>query len=145
MRRLLPLCTLSLLLAAGPAAVISPGKWTTTVEIVDVQMAGAPPGIAAAMKNHPTTVTACITPQQAAQGPRAALPADSGCRFTQYSAEGGRIASAMTCTRPNGTLNVVSRGSYTPISYTVTGNATMTGRTGMTMTTRTSGKRVGGC
>lgn len=58
---------------------------------------------------------------------------------------GGRITSTMVCTRPGGNMTVVSQGSYTPTSYAVAGAAKMTGRAAMTMTTRTSGRRVGRC
>lgn len=88
MRRLLPIAALPLLLAAGPATVITPGKWVTTVEIVDVKMPGAPPGVAAAMKGRPTTVSTCITPEQApgSPAPRCAPAAAAGSRIPRWPA-----------------------------------------------------------
>ncbi|OYY75624.1 MAG: hypothetical protein B7Y43_18760 [Sphingomonas sp. 28-62-20] len=138
----LPLATLA---AAPPGPLILPGKWENRVEIIDVKMPGGPPGVAAAMRGRPTTVTSCITPQQAAMGPQAALNADKACRFLRYSAQGGRIASELVCTRPSGTMRMTSQGSYTPTSYAVTGTGVMTGKMRMTMTTKTTGRRIGGC
>jgi hypothetical protein len=58
-----------LLLPAASALPIQPRKWQTVVTIADMQIPDAAPGTAAAMRAHPTTVTACVTPQQAADGP----------------------------------------------------------------------------
>ena len=131
--------------AAPPGPIIQPGKWENRVEVIDVQMKGAPPSVTAAMKGRPMVVTSCVTPQQAAAGPQAAMNADKSCRFVRYSAAGGKIASELLCTRPGGTMRVVSQGSYTPTSYAVSGTGVMTGRAAMTMRTRTTGRRLGGC
>lgn len=131
--------------AAPPGPIIQPGKWENRVEILDVQLKGAPPGVAAAMKGRPMVVTSCITPRQAEAGPQAAMNADKACSFVRYSAAGGRIATELVCNRPSGTMRVVSQGSYTPTSYTVLGTGVMSGRLSMTMRTRTSGRRLSGC
>lgn len=131
--------------AAPPGPIITPGKWENRVEILDVQLKGAPPGVAAAMKGQPMVVTSCITPKQAEAGPQSAMNADKACRFVRYSATGGQIASELVCNRPNGTMRVVSQGTYTPTSYAVSGTGTMSGRMSMTMKSRTTGRRLGGC
>lgn len=131
--------------AAPPGPIIQPGKWENRVEVIDVQMKGAPPALTAAMKGRPMVVTSCVTPQQAAAGPQAAMNADKSCRFVRYSAAGGKIASELLCTRPGGTMRVVSQGAYTPTSYSVSGSGVMSGRTSMTMRTRTTGRRLGNC
>lgn len=143
--RLIAIAALPLTLAAAQDMAVQPGKWQNTITIVDIQMPGGPPGIAAAMKGKPTVVTSCITPEQAKAGPRAAMRPESGCRFTKYQAAGGRIATEMMCTRPGGSMKVVSSGTYSPTGYTMTGRATATGAMAMTMTSRTVGKRLGGC
>lgn len=143
MKALPPLA--ALLVAAGPDVVITPGKWTTTVVIDDVSMAGAPPGVAAAMKGKPITTTYCVTPEQARQGVRGALKPQTGCAFTQFSVVGTRIATRMTCSRPGGTMTSVGSGTYTPDSFAMTSATTSTGRMAMTMKSHAMGKRVGGC
>lgn len=131
--------------AAPPEQIVQPGKWENRVEILSVDIKGAPPGVAAAMKGRPMIVTSCITPKQAEAGPQAAMNADKACRFVRYAAAGGRIASELVCNRPTGTMRVVSQGTYTPTSYAVSGTGVMSGRMAMTMRTRTSGRRLGGC
>lgn len=132
------------LLAAGDV-VVSPGKWTTTVTMIDVQMAGAPPAVAQAMKGRPTTMSHCITPEQARRGVRGAMRQGSGCRFTEFVAAGGRVSSRMVCERPGGSMIVVSTGTYTPTGYDMISKMTGTGRMTMTMTSRTTGRRTGPC
>lgn len=141
-----PLPLLLALSAAGPVMVIQPGKWQTTVEILEMKMPGAPPGVTAALNSHkPMTTVTCVTPEMATRGPQNMMNRDKACRFAKYSMAGGQIASDMTCTRPTGTMHVVSAGTYTAFSYSVIGHATSTGRMSMTMTTRTSGRRLGSC
>lgn len=133
------------LAATAQDMAIQPGKWQTTVTIVDVQMPRAPPDIAAAMKERPTTVTACVTPEQAKAGPRAALKANAGCRFTEYSAARGRIATKMVCNRPGGAMTAVSSGTYSATRYDMIGKAVMGDAMKGTVTTRTASRRIGGC
>ncbi|MBX9813549.1 MAG: hypothetical protein A4S12_08805 [Proteobacteria bacterium SG_bin5] len=133
------------LLGAGDAALIQPGKWENRAEILTVDMPGAPPRLLAAMKGRPQVITSCVTPAQAALGPRDLLNRDRACRFTRYDARGGRIATEMVCTRPTGTMRATSSGRYTLTSYEVSGSMVMTGRARMTMTTRTTGRRLGPC
>lgn len=143
--RALFLLPLIMLAAASPGSPIQPGKWENRMELVDVTMPGAPPEIAAAMKRRPTIVTTCVTPKLAALGPQSAMNVDKKCRFLRYSVRGGRFESELLCTQPGGTMRVTSQGSYTPTSYAVTGTSVMTGRSRMTMTSRTSGRRLGPC
>ena len=89
--------------------------------------------------------TACVTAAQAADGPRAVMKADPNCKFTRYAVTNGRMTSQLVCTRPNGTMTVTSQGSYTPIAYSSVGQAVMTGKAAMSMTMRTTGRRLGGC
>lgn len=134
-----------LVLAAAGPALITPGKWENRIEVIDVQMAGAPPGVAAAMKGRPQVITSCVTAEQAAAGPRTLLNADKGCRFTRYVATNGRLDSALECVRPGSTLRATTTGTYTATSYQSTGQSVMSGRVRMTMKTRNTGRRVGAC
>lgn len=136
---------LLLLGAAASAPLIQPGKWENKVEILDVKMSGGPPGLAEAMRGRPQVVTRCVTAAEASRGPQSAMNADKACRFTRYYAANGRISSELVCTRPTGTTTATAQGSYTPTSYAAVGRVTMTGKVQMTMTTRTSGRRLGGC
>ncbi|CAN5333839.1 hypothetical protein BH09PSE4_BH09PSE4_07540 [soil metagenome] len=135
---------LAAMLLVGATTPIQPGKWQTTVTIVDVQ--GGMPGMAAMMKGRPTVVSACVSPVDAARGPRAAIEKTNGaCHYISYAVSGGRISSVMQCVRPGGTMTVRSSGSYSPAMIDVHGVATMTGGMAMTLKTHTISKRIGGC
>jgi len=149
MNRLLAVAAVPLLLtlaAAGPSLPIQPGKWQSTVTILDMQSPHLPPGVAAGMRAHPTTVTACITAAQAADGPRAVLQGSNGkCRYTSFNATGGRFNSVMVCTFASGSITATSNGTYTPTTLDVSGSSVMTGRMQTTSKTHTSARRVGAC
>lgn len=129
---------------------IRPGKWENKVEILDMEMPGAPPQMAAAIRKgmasrQPEAVTSCLSPEDAAKGPANAMLDKAHCSFTKADTGGGHISTAMTCNMPNGTLSTQGEGVYTPTSYTVEGHGSLTGRMSMTMHTRTAGKWLGEC
>lgn len=133
--------------AAPPAQLpIQPGRWTQTITVTDIQMPGATAGMAQSMRGRPTTISTCITPQQAADGPRAALQRTIGtCHYTSYSFANGRLASTFVCTRPSGTLTTQTSGSFTPVAMDVVAVGNSVGRSPMRMTTHVTGHRVGAC
>lgn len=145
MKRLL-LALPALLLPAAADLPIQPGKWQSVVTILDMQSPNMPPGVGAAMRAHPTTVTACVTAAQAADGPRSVIANSHGkCHFTSFSTAGGRINSVMQCAFATGTMTVTSTGSYTPTMMDVTGSSVTTGRMIMRSKTHSVSRRVGAC
>ena len=124
MKRLLAAAPLLLILPAATSSLpIQPGKWQSTVTILDMQSAHMPPGVGAAMRTHPTTVTACVTAAQAADGPRAVLQGSHGkCRYTSFNASGGHLNAVMVCAFGSGTMTVTSNGSYTATTLDVSGS-----------------------
>jgi len=147
MNRLLAAAPLLLILpAAGPSLPIQPGKWQSTVTILEMQSPNMPRGVGAAMRSHPTTVNACVTAAQAANGPRAVLQGSNGkCRYTTFNATGGHLSAVMVCAFGSGTMTVTSNGTYTATTMDVSGSSVTTGRMQMTSKTHTSGRRVGSC
>lgn len=147
MNRLFAAAPLLLILPAATSSLpIQPGKWQSTVTILDMQSPNMPPGVGAAMRAHPTVVTGCVTAAQAADGPRSVLQGSNGkCRFTSFNATGGRLNSVMVCAFTSGTMTVTSNGSYTATTMDVSGSSVSTGRMQMTTRTHTSGRRVGAC
>jgi len=127
-------------LLAADAPPIEAGKWQQTATVLDVQASGLFGGMLRAMKGKTRDKTSCLTPAQAADGLRSTIDTGGKCRFTRYTMAGGRIDAALTC---QGNLTVEMTGSYTPTSYAITSDAAK-GKT-IRMTTRTVGKRVGGC
>ena len=147
MNRLFAAAPLLLILpAAGPSLPIQPGKWQSTVTILDRQSPLLPRGAGAAMRAHPSTLSACVTAAQAADGPRAVLQGSNGkCRYTSFNATGGRFNAVMVCTFASGSITATSNGTYTPTTLDVSGSSVMTGRMQTTSKTHTSARRVGPC
>ena len=142
MRRAIPM--LALLLAAAGPTPIQPGKWQTTITIVDATIPGAPLGVLAAMRGRPTVVTSCVTATDAARGPRAALERTGGrCRYTEFSMTGGAVRSTMVCVggREQSVMTHAT-GSFTPTSITM--DAVGSGAGGMTMKSHMASRRIGG-
>ena len=147
MNRLLAAAPLLLILPAATSSLpIQPGKWQSTVTILDMQSPRMPPGVSAAMRAHPTIVTACVTAAQAADGPRAVLQGSNGnCRYTSFNAAGGRLSAVMVCNFGSGAMTVTSNGTYSATTMNVTASSITTGRMQMTSKSRTSSRRVGPC
>jgi Protein of unknown function (DUF3617) len=125
--------------------VVQPGQWEMAVTVNTVDMPGAPPMVANMMRGRTTTIKHCITPDEALRGPQEAMKSNKSCAFTRYTAAGGKLSSEMVCKQGGGTMTVVTSGTFTPTSFAATGQSVMTGRANMTMTTTSTGRRVGEC
>jgi hypothetical protein len=134
-----------LIAGAAQAGPIQPGLWEITSKVETVTIPNAPPAVAQAMRGRPTTSRNCVTPEQAAQGPREMMKADKSCTFTRYNLTGGVFDSEVVYKRPTGTMTARSTGRYTPTAFTARSQMNGTGRMAMTMTATMSGKLVGAC
>lgn len=124
---------------------LQPGKWETRMEVVDRKTTGLPAGMTMP-KAAPRIVTSCVTPEQASKGPGEMLKAaNASCTATTSTFAGGKIALAMTCKLPNGTLAVKTNGSYSPTEVTTDSEVTMTGKVSSTEKTHTVARRLGDC
>ena len=130
--------------AAHAASPIQPGQWEMTTKIDTLAMPGAPPAMAQAMR-QPRTVRTCITPAQAAQGPRGIQQADKTCKIGRYDVAGGKYVADVVCTRPTGTMTTHTAGTYTPTSFVSKSQMKSTGQMQMAMTMTVTGKRLGAC
>ncbi|SFR86251.1 DUF3617 domain-containing protein [Sphingomonas jatrophae] len=132
-------------LAAPAAAQVTPGQWKITAAVTEAEMPGVPAMVMGMIKK-PRTITQCVTPEQAKQGPQEMMKRDKSCRFTRYSMTGGKLDAEMVCTQPGGgTLTAVSRGTYTADSFQSVADMVGTGAHPMKMTVATSGKLAGEC
>ena len=127
------------------AQMVRPGKWQTTSTITAVDMPGAPPQVAAMMKGRPTTVTSCVTPEQAAKDPRALMGADKSCKVQNYSMAGGRLSATMVCQQRGSTVTVATAGTFTPTAYSAISHIVTSGEGAMKMTASVSSKLIGPC
>jgi hypothetical protein len=106
-------------------------------------MPGMPPEMAKRMMGKPMSATICITPKEAAAGPRDVIGKSNGaCRYRSFAATAGRINAVMECkTGPPPQLIAVS-GTYSPAAYDI--RSKMSGGAVQSVS-RTMGKRLGPC
>ena len=129
---LVAVCALAVpMFAASP---VKPGKWQVTMEM---EMPGM------AMKMPPTTITHCITKEDA-ENPEATLPKtskDGKCKISDYKMDGNTVSWSMTC---EGKEPMTGSGkiTYTGDSY----DGSMKMKIGdHEMNAHYTGKRIGDC
>lgn len=140
---------------------ITPGEWENTVEFVDVKMdeTKLPPearGMMApmieAMKGQKQVVKNCITPEQASKPDAGFLAGskDANCEYEKFNFSKGKMDIAMACTgkgNGEGDAKITMTGDYGATAYNMDMNImTSAGEMGdMTITAKTSAKRIGEC
>ena len=130
---------LIVLLPAAAFAQIQPGMWETSSTTKMAQMPDLPPAIAERlMKGRTVTVRHCVTPEDAAKGPRQLLTEQKSCAIDHYDMKGGRFDAKMTCSG----MTITSTGSYTPAS--MTGDSQVSGN-GVNMSAHVESRRTGSC
>lgn len=132
----------------GGAVALQAGQWETTVQVTRMSMANMPGGVSPPTP-PPTTVSYCLTPEQAAR-PSADFLTGSGesggCTYQDFSMEGGRISGTVTCESAGTSMRSTMDGQFTPTGYEMNTQVQTTAQ-GMTMDmeTRTTARRVGDC
>ncbi|MDJ0978732.1 MAG: DUF3617 domain-containing protein [Erythrobacter sp.] len=128
-----------------------PGKYATTMTVIDVSMPGAPPEMAqmmgGAMNN---TGEFCLTPEMAEQGFEDSLKRgqNEACTIESFTIDDGDVNMAMTCQGQGmGTMSAQLDGTVTPTSSDMTmamsGSVPELGPIEMTMAFKQ--ERVGAC
>lgn len=132
-----------------------PGQYRNTVELVNLELPGAPKEVQDMMKQmmggEPKVSEYCLTKEEADKGfeEMAKQSQDNDdCTFEKFEAEGGKIDAVMNCTA-NGqgtakmTLNGV--GTRTSSQMTMTIDATAPDGKAMKMTMKSNQERIGDC
>jgi hypothetical protein len=136
---------------------IEPGLWTSSTEILAVDMPGIKDNAMAeqmtsAMKSRKATdFTHCVTAAEA-EKPSSEMftgNANSQCKYNDFKMVGGKIDATMTCSPEGGTMTMAMNGTYSSTGYDMTmdmktTNARMPGG-GMSMKAHTKGARTGIC
>jgi hypothetical protein len=130
--------------ASAAESPVTPGKWQTTTMIESMTMPGMPPEMSKRMVGKPMSATYCITPKDAAAGPRDVIGKSNGaCRYRSFAAAAGRISAVMECKAGGDGPQVIAiSGSYSPTGYDI--RSKMSGGV-MQSVSRTMGKRLGPC
>jgi uncharacterized protein DUF3617 len=119
---------LPLVAYAGP---MKPGKWQVTVATTVAGMDDAVP---------PTTVTECITDEEAAKPQPPATGQGSDCKVSDYAVNGNVITWSISC--PNEQLTGSGTMTFSGESYS---GSTKMKIGDANITQKLTGKRLGGC
>ncbi|MFL0356023.1 DUF3617 domain-containing protein [Erythrobacter sp. GH1-10] len=126
-----------------------PGKYRSDVELISLDMPGAPPQVADMMRGRMSrSFDYCLTQDDVDEGFKEMTrkSQEGDCTFQRFDATGGNIDAEMTCKTGGGTMTMVMEGTGTPTSSDVT--MTMSGDMGMgptTMKFRAQHERIGDC
>ena len=80
--------------------MVSPGKWSSTVTIVDMNSPGMPAEMQAMMKQRigqPQTVEACLTAEQVDNPERMLGQIPASCRYDRYTMGNGKMDGKLRC------------------------------------------------
>ena len=131
--------------------LLRPGKWSTTVSIEDMEIAGLGPEAAEHMKRmvvQTHTSESCLTPEEARQPKGKFFGGGENCRYEHFTMGGGKIDAEMRCEQGGMKQVMEMAGAYSPNSYQMRMKATNEGGPGgqaMTMRMKVEANRVGNC
>jgi hypothetical protein len=133
------------LAGSAQAAGIKPGKWQISSTVRSLDMPSVPPQVRRSMIGRTTTVSVCISPEDAARGPQDMLKANPSCTFTRQLVVGTTMTTEMVCNQGGSRMTIKSTGSFTPTSFSSTGSSKMSGPMTMSSSVTSSGKWAGAC
>jgi uncharacterized protein YceK len=133
------------------ALKMRPGQWEATNEVVSANAPGLPAEALRGMVGQKSTVSNCVTPEQAAK-PSANFLAgqrDSDCTYEDFSMDDGQMTGTMSCAVPGvpGRTVMKMNGKYSPVAYDMDMDMQVAIPGGMKMEVkaRTTGRRIGEC
>ena len=134
------------------AVKLEPGQWQATTEIVSANMPGLPQAALDKMAGTKTTISNCVTPEQAERPGANFLAAQKNmdCTYQDFSMQGGRWTGTMTCKQAQvpGTTVMKLDGRYDSRSYDMIMEMNLSQpsqQPGMAMKARVTGRRIGDC
>jgi hypothetical protein len=131
---------------------IEPGQWEATNEILSATAPGVPADALKTMVGQKSTVSNCITPEQAAKPSANFLAAQqsNNCTYQAWDMNNGKMTGTMTCEGAGmpGKVIMTMNGDYGPKAYDLNMDMNTTGLPGgmtMNIKAKTTGRRVGEC
>lgn len=131
-----------------------PGLYRSTVELLQVDIPGAPEGVTemmkGAMSGSNTTSEYCLTQEEVDRGfEEMVRNSQAGdCSFERFDAEGGKIDAVMTCETPDGnTARMTMQGTGGPTSseMMMTMESDIPGMGTANMRLKATHERIGEC
>jgi hypothetical protein len=131
---------------------IEPGQWEATNEVLDVSAPGVPGDTLKSLIGQKTSVSNCITPEQAAKPTANFLAAqkNNNCTYQDWKMDDGRMTGQMTCEGGEmpGKVIMTMEGTYASNAYDLAMDMKTSGLPGgmtMNVKAKTTGRRVGQC
>jgi hypothetical protein len=128
-----------------------PGLYRSQVELVDLDIPGAPPQAAEMMRGQMAqTNEFCLTEEDVEEGYRrmASQPQGDNCSFTRFDVDGGEIDAVMSCSNPGGgavDITMQGTGGETSSEFTMRMAGDFGGAGKGSMTMKQSSERIGDC
>ena len=135
-------------LAAPPS--VQPGRWESTTQIVEIEAPGLPPQAAQMMKGRSMKFNYCVTPEDAADGPKKMLEqsqkSNGECKMLKYEISGNRMDAEMQCSSKDmGTSRITMLGEFSETAYNVDMSMSSNGGPFQRMVSSIKAKRLGAC
>ena len=103
--------------------MVRPGKWSSTVAILEMNSPGMPPEMQQKMKaeiGQPRTVEACLTAEQVDNPERMIGTVPASCRYDRYTMGNGKMNGKMRCETNGMVQEMTVAGTYSDDQYSLT-------------------------
>ena len=103
--------------------MVRPGKWSSTVAILEMNSPGMPPEMQQKMKaeiGQPRTVEACLTADQVDNPERMIGAVPASCRYDRYTMGNGKMNGKMRCETNGMVQEMTVAGTYSDDQYSLT-------------------------
>jgi hypothetical protein len=131
---------------------IEPGQWEAVNQIVSATAPGVPADALKSMVGQKSTVSNCITPEQAAKPSANFLAAqrNNNCTYQDWKMDNGKMTGVMTCSGAGmpGQVIMNMSGNYSSTAYDLDMDMNTSGLPGgmtMNIKAKTTGRRTGDC
>ena len=104
-------------------SMVRPGKWSSTVSILEMNSPGMAPEMQAQMKaqlGQPRTVEACLTADQVDNPERMLGNVPATCKYDRYTMGNGKMNGTMRCEQNGMVQQMTVAGTYKDDSYSLT-------------------------
>lgn len=104
-------------------SMVRPGKWSSTVSVLEMNSPGIPPELQAEMKSklgQPRTVEACLTADQVDNPERMLGNVPASCKYDRYTMGGGKMNGTMRCQQQGMVQEMTVAGTYSDDAYSLT-------------------------
>ncbi len=137
--------------------MVRPGKWSSTVAVLEMNSPGMPPEMQAMMKQRigkPQTVLACLTPEQVDHPENMLGQIPASCRYDRYTMGSGKMDGKLRCDVNGLKQEMTVAGTYSKDQYSITIANSTTAPAGavagqpamsMSMKMKVDSKRLGEC